>query len=223
MITCYFENSKTQVNLRHVVVDALMINGKKILLVKRGPGSFIEVGKWALPGGYMEMNETCEQAVIREVREETGYDCEVIKLFRLNDNPKRPVENNRQNVSVIYLVKPLEKIGAPDHEVSEIKWFDLDNLPSAKNMAFDHLDTIKLYKIYLKNRFRLPITNMTHDDIEGWEETLEIMSNPKLMAAIKKGRENIKHGRVVPLEKVLKDLGLTEKDLKKKNRQGVYK
>lgn len=146
MITCYFEKSKTEVHLRHVVVDALVIKNKQILLVKRGPGSVIEIGKWALPGGYLEMDETCEQAVVREVREETGYNCEVIELFRLNDNPKRPVENNRQNVSVIYLVKPLEKVGIPDHEISEIKWFDLDNLPSAKDMAFDHLDTINLYR-----------------------------------------------------------------------------
>lgn len=146
MITCYFEKSKTRVNLRHVVVDGLVIKDKRILLVKRGPGSFIEIGKWALPGGYLELDETCEQAIIREVKEETGYECEVIKLFRLNDNPKRPVENNRQNVSVIYLIKVLKKVGSFDHEISAVKWFDLDNLPPVKEIAFDHLDTINLYK-----------------------------------------------------------------------------
>ena len=146
MINCVFEDQTNVVHLRHVVVDGLVIKDKRILLVKRGPGSFIEIGKWALPGGYLELDETCEQAIIREVKEETGYECEVIKLFRLNDNPKRPVENNRQNVSVIYLIKVLKKVGSFDHEISAVKWFDLDNLPPVKEIAFDHLDTINLYK-----------------------------------------------------------------------------
>ena len=146
MITCYFEKSKTRVNLRHVVVDGLVIKDKRILLVKRGPGSFIEIGKWALPGGYLELDETCEQAIIREVKEETGYDGKIIKLLGIIDNPHRPHEQNRQNVSVLYLIKALKKVGSFDHEVSEIKWFDLDHLPTVEEIAFDHLDTINLYK-----------------------------------------------------------------------------
>ena len=82
---------------------------------------------------------------------------------------------------------------------------------------------IRLYKIHLKKRFRLPITNMNHEDIESWEETLDIMSNPQLVADIKRGQEDIKLGKVISFEKVLKDLGLTKEDLKRKNRQGVYK
>ena len=109
MITCYFEKSKTAAHLRHVVVDGLVIKNKRILLVKRGQGSFIEIGKWALPGGYLEQDETCEQAIIREVREETGYGGKVVKLFRLNDNTRRTHDQNRQNVALVYLIKPLKK------------------------------------------------------------------------------------------------------------------
>jgi len=151
MISCIFEGQTKIIHLRHVVVDALVIKDKQILLVQRGQGSYLEIGKWALPGGYLEMDETAEQAVGREVKEETGYDCEVIKFFRLNDNPRRPFENNRQSVELIYLMKPLEKTGGPDHEIAAVKWFDLDNLPPANEMAFDHLETIKQYKIDLDN------------------------------------------------------------------------
>ena len=72
-------------------------------------------------------------------------------LFQLNDNPRRPLELQRQNVDLIYLVKSLKKIGNHDHEISTVKWFDLENLPPADEMAFDYLETIEQYKTSLDN------------------------------------------------------------------------
>ena len=109
MITCYFEGSKKPVNLRHVVVDALVIDGRKILLVKRA-GQWVESGKWALPGGFLDRDETSQEAAVREVKEETGYESAVVKLFTVNDSPCRPREQNRQNVALVYLMKPLKKL-----------------------------------------------------------------------------------------------------------------
>ena len=118
MITCYFEKTKKPTYLRHVVVDMLVINGNKILLVKRGgPKWYLETGKWAMPGGYLEMGETCE---------ETGYEAKVIKFLGINDNPRRPHELNRQNVSLVYLLKPIRKVNGHDDEISQVKWFALD-------------------------------------------------------------------------------------------------
>ena len=152
MITCYFEKSDKKVYLRHAVVDMLVIKGNKILLVKRaGPKRYLEVGKWALPGGFLDRDETGAQAAVRETREETGYEAKVIKLFQVNDNPSHPRELNRQNVSLVYLIKPIKKVSGHDEEISEVKWFDLNKLPPAKDMAFDHLETIEQYKIGLDN------------------------------------------------------------------------
>ncbi len=146
MITCFFENQDKPVHLRHAVVDALIIKDNKILMVKRGgPKWYLEHGKWAMPGGFVEQNETCAQAAMREAKEETGYDCKVIKLFDINDNPKRPAENNRQNISFIYLVKPIKQMAGFDHEIQGIKWFDLNELPSKSQIAFDHAKTINKY------------------------------------------------------------------------------
>lgn len=127
-----------------MVVDMLLVKDNQILLVKRS-GKWVETGKWALPGGFLDLNETGAQAAVREIREETGYEAKVIKLFMVNDNPQRPHELNRQNVSLVYLLKPLKKLGGHDHEVSEIKWFDLDKLPPAKSFAFDHLEIIQQF------------------------------------------------------------------------------
>lgn len=143
MITCYFEKTKKPVYLRHVVVDMLVVDHNKILLVKRA-GKWLEAGKWALPGGFLDRDETGAQAAVRETREETGYETQVIKLLRIIDNPHRPHED-RQNVSLVYLLKPIKKVSGHDNEVSKTRWFDLDKLPPAKDFAFDHLKTIKLY------------------------------------------------------------------------------
>ncbi len=144
MITCYYKNY-FNASLRHLVVDALVIKDQKILLVKRA-GKWLESGKWALPGGFMERNETTKQTACREIQEETGYQAKVIKLLKIIDTPRRRHED-RQNISFIYLVKPLKKVSRPDEEVSAIKWFSLKHLPDEKNMAFDHLNIIKTCQI----------------------------------------------------------------------------
>lgn len=142
MITCYYEN-QNKTSLRHVVVDNLVIDGSKILLVKRGP-KYSEPNKWALPGGFVERNETITEAAVREVLEETGYQSKVIKLFRIIDNPDRPKED-RQNITFVYILKPIKKVGRPDHEISDTKWFDLNKLPKKSEFAFDHYQMIKTF------------------------------------------------------------------------------
>jgi len=139
MITCIFKNY-FNTSLRHLVVDSLVIKDKKILLVKRA-GKYLETGKWALPGGFVERDETLKQAALREVWEETGYQAKLIKLLTIIDNPNRR-HDNYQNITFVYLVKALKKIQSHDSEISQVKWFDLNNLPKASEIAFDHLEII---------------------------------------------------------------------------------
>jgi len=144
MITCQFEKGP-KTSLRHVVVDALIIDENKILLIKRAE-HLINGGKYALPGGYLDRDETAQQAVVREVMEETGYKVKVEKLFTIIDNPNRPQED-RQNVAFIYEVRSLGKVGEHDpSEVLDVKWYDLEKLPSKADFAFDHFQTILEYK-----------------------------------------------------------------------------
>lgn len=143
MLTCTFEDGGTG-NQRHVVVDALVVDKNKILLIKRAE-HLTNGGKYAFPGGFLDRDETAEQAIVREVKEETGYDSTVEKLFTIIDNPNRPQED-RQNVAFIYIVKPLGQTGEADSESTEVKWFSLDDLPSENDFAFDHYQTIQEYK-----------------------------------------------------------------------------
>lgn len=153
MITCTFENGNTT-SLRHVTVGCVLIKAGEILLAKRAEG-LLEAGKWCLLGGYMERGETTEQAVIRETLEESGWTIANLKLFRINDNPDRPHED-RANVDFLYIADAISDNGTHDWESAELKWFSLDALPGDETIAFDHIDTIKLYKKYLQQPFELP-------------------------------------------------------------------
>ena len=155
MITCHFED-RYKAFLRHVVVDGIIVQQNQILLVKRAASSLYEAGKYALPGGFLERDETTREGVLREVLEETGYQCEIVSLFRINDNPDREGDD-RQNVSFVFLLRTSKKIGEHDLEIEKIKWFNLENLPPKSEFAFDHYDNIVLYLKYHKQKFNLPI------------------------------------------------------------------
>lgn len=153
MITCTFENGKNA-NLRHVVTHILAIKEDKILLVKRAEG-ILEAGKWGFPGGFLDQGETLEQGVVRELREETGYEGKVKGLFRINSGYRKNDEG-RNNVSHEFLVEVGEKTGKPDWEQTSVEWKEMDSLED-EMMAFDHFQTIIHLKKYLKEPFPLPI------------------------------------------------------------------
>lgn len=147
MINCTFEDG-INATLRHVVADAIIINNKnQILLVMRAKHTF-RGGKWGLPGGYLDRNETTKEAVMREVSEETNLKAKSAELFKVIDNPNRRNEQ-RQNVCFVYVVSATGDPKPQVSEVSEVKWFKLDELPKEEEFAFDHLEIIKEY---LKSR-----------------------------------------------------------------------
>lgn len=146
MILCTFENGGIG-NLRHAIVDGLVLKDNEILLVKRDI-KLSEGGKWGVPGGYVNLNENLEQAIARETFEETGYRVSDIKLFTIVDSPLRR-NDIKQNIGFVFVCRVGEKEGKPDLESSEQKWFDLDNLPSQEEIAFDHLQIIHAF---LKNK-----------------------------------------------------------------------
>lgn len=154
-LTCTFEDGR-QAHLRHAVVDALVIKDNHILLVKRAEESLVEPGKYALPGGFMDQNESAKESIIREVLEETGYQTQDCQLFMLIDAP-RLKGDSRQNVTLVHLITPSQKIQAPDHEIESTTWFPLDQLP--QEIAFDHQDIIFTYQHWLKSKSPLPLQN----------------------------------------------------------------
>ena len=156
MIRCEFENGNiAKPGLRHVCVGVLLIDGEKILLAKRAK-HLSEGGKWCLLGGYLDRDETMLEGARRELMEESGWKAKDLMMLGINDNPDRSRED-RQNIDVIYYGEADSQVGDYDAETAELKWFDLDDLPSDEEMAFDHMDSIKLYKKLQAQPFSLPV------------------------------------------------------------------
>jgi 8-oxo-dGTP diphosphatase len=150
MITCQFEDGHP-VRLRHATTSALIIEGDQILLARRAE-TLSEGGKWCIPGGYLDRDETVVAGMTREIREETGYASTLLGLFEVVDNPLRPHDQEKQNLCFIFVAKLGEKVGETDWETTELKWFPLDALPAPEIMAFDHLPTIQRYIQAMKTR-----------------------------------------------------------------------
>lgn len=146
MLKCSFEDGgEAKHGLRHLVTDAVVIKNNQILLIKRAP-HLTNGGKWGMAGGYVSSDETGEEAALRELKEETGYDGKIIKLLEVVDKPHRKGDDlNRQNIALMYLIEAGEKVQEVDNETSEARWFDIDKLPPESEFAFDHYEIIKKF------------------------------------------------------------------------------
>ena len=122
---------------RDVSNDAIIEIDGNILLIKRGKDPYKDF--WALPGGHVEFDETVEESVAREVKEETGLDVISLKLFGVYSNPER---HPKQTVAVAYLVKTKGEIIAGD-DASDFKLFSKDEIPDI--LAFDHKEILDDY------------------------------------------------------------------------------
>ncbi len=113
-----------------LTVDAVIILNGKIVLIKRRNPPY--QGNFALPGGFVEIGETTEEATVREVHEETGLSIKIIKLLGVYSDPLRDPRGH--TVSVCYLVSGEGKPKA-DSDAEDIGLFDITDMPQ---MAFDH-------------------------------------------------------------------------------------
>lgn len=119
-----------------ITVDGLIVQENAIVLIKRGNDPFKD--SWALPGGFVEYGEKTEQAIVREVKEETGLICEIRKLFGVYSDPHRDPRGH--TISIVYeLAKTGGTLKGGD-DASDAQFFSLDKLPP---LAFDHLRIIQ--------------------------------------------------------------------------------
>ena len=96
---------------------------RSLLMVKRGGHPFI--GKWALPGGFLEPDETAEQAVRRELAEETGVNADAIIQLRAFSDPHRDPRTRIVTVAYIAVLDRLPDARAGD-DAADAKWFALE-------------------------------------------------------------------------------------------------
>lgn len=110
-----------------------------ILLIKRKYEPF--KGKWAIPGGFVLNNESLEEAVQRELKEETGIHINYLEQLYTFGNPERDPRNRVVSVAYFGLIKPSTFKIVADTDAEEVQWFKITDLPS---LSFDHADILKL-------------------------------------------------------------------------------
>jgi len=123
-------------------IDAVIVRDGKILLVKRGREPY--KGFWATPGGYIDWDESAEETVKREVKEETDLDVTSVKLFNAYTDPAR---HPKQTMALAYIVQVKDDEPKAGDDADAVEWFDLDKLP--ESMAFDHRKLIADAKKHL--------------------------------------------------------------------------
>ena len=126
-----------------MTVDAIVLAGKidqkKVLLIQRKFDPFM--GFWALPGGFVGMDETLKAACSRELFEETGIKNIPLKQFYTFDAITR--DPRHRTVTTVFYGEVDEAITVQEgDDALEAKWFEITDLPE---VAFDHGDIIRKF------------------------------------------------------------------------------
>ncbi len=131
-----------------LAVDCIIrVKGKLLFIKRRNKPQGL-----ALPGGFVDYGESVEDAVRREMREETGLELENLRQFRVYSDPKR--DPRWHCVSVVFAADGVGRPSAGD-DASEVVLADADSVPFGE-LVFDHAQVVKDYLVSVS---RIPRDN----------------------------------------------------------------
>jgi len=126
-----------------VTVDAVVFrknNGQwEVLLIQRKHYPF--EGMWALPGGFVDLNEAVEKAVIRELEEETFLKLNELQQLHTFSEPGRDPRGHTVSVTFYGTVDFSKSEVKGGDDAADAQWFSMDNIP---HLAFDHIEAVEM-------------------------------------------------------------------------------
>jgi 8-oxo-dGTP diphosphatase len=132
-----------------ITVDNVVLCREKdecfVLLIQRKNDPFKNL--WALPGGFVDIDEPIEMAALRELKEETGITGIKISFLNYFDEPGRDPRGRTISMAFTRIIESRKKLQAAS-DAKKAEWFNLDNLPE---LAFDHKKIIDFAKLRLFN------------------------------------------------------------------------
>ena|SRR5215218_6870036 len=115
---------------RAVTLIGVVVHDQAVVIIRRG--GVPARGQLALPGGFMELDESAADGCRREVREETGLETRVVRFIGVYDSPRR---SPTQTVTLAFLLEPAGGDLRAGDDAAEAGWMSLGDVPP---LAFDH-------------------------------------------------------------------------------------
>jgi 8-oxo-dGTP diphosphatase len=128
-----------------VMVDAIVERDDKLLLVKRKKDPF--KGSLSFPGGKVDIGEKVEDAVKRELREETSLEIKLTDILGVYSDPARDPRGHR--ISVTFIARIISGEAKAADDAQSIEWLPLND---QRNLAFDHNKILKDYQQWRKTK-----------------------------------------------------------------------
>ena len=140
----YIHDLRKVIGPRKIILNcagALIIKENKILLQRR-----TDNGKWGFIGGLVEMNETYEQAALREIREETGLEVQLESFLGIFHNHNMVWSNGdaAHVISAMFTARIVRGEPRIDEESYELRFCGTDEIPEL--FAEDHIASLKAYR-----------------------------------------------------------------------------
>ena len=118
-----------------VSADIVVLRGTRrkcdVLLIKRRKDPY--ANSWALPGGFLDMDETIEETAARELKEETNLTARQLQQLKVFSAVRR--DPRGRVISVAFLARSVEGQARAGDDAGELQWFAVNELPP---LAFDH-------------------------------------------------------------------------------------
>ena len=161
-----------------VTVDSVIFgyanNQISILLLQRAEAPY--AGSWTLPGGFLQLEETCEQATHRVLKTKTGIEQVYLEQLYTFDRPSRDPRGRVLSVAYFALVNPENYALAAGQAALDLRWWPWEQLPE---LGFDHAEIIEKAINRLRSKvlwqpigFELLSTPFTMPELQNLYETI---------------------------------------------------
>lgn len=119
----------------------------KVLLIKRKSPPF--QGRWAIPGGFVDMDESLDDAARRELREETGVSGVEIEQLHTFGDPHRDPRGRVITVAYLAVIEPEQSRVEAGDDAADAAWHSVNDLP---DLSFDHAEILACARRRLAER-----------------------------------------------------------------------
>ena len=130
-----------------IVVFTVQDDELKVLLIQRAESPF--QGDWALPGGFIEIDESLKRAAYRELKEETGVRARYLEQMGALGHPDRDPRGRTITVAYVALMPPDKLKNQAGSDAKAVSWFSMNDVPE---LAFDHAKILRYARQHLRDK-----------------------------------------------------------------------